>query len=127
MEEQIPNSETGTETKTATATATHVVMLTSVREWVSMLALGLLLCLLVPGQVGLGDGASVTWGHVGKYASPLLTEDVYLTPAAPGRDLVYGSQVRCQQQQAANCLISLGISGRMPAITTGLRVFMSRI
>ncbi|XP_017021657.1 uncharacterized protein [Drosophila kikkawai] len=66
---------------------THVVMLTSAREWASMLAL----CLLLPG-LRVGDGASVTWGHVGKYASPLLTEDVYLTPSAPGRDLVYGSQ-----------------------------------
>ncbi|KAH8240352.1 hypothetical protein KR038_004746 [Drosophila bunnanda] len=64
-------------------------MLTSPREWASMLAL----CLLL-SRMGEGGGDSVTWGHVGKYASPLLTKDVYLTAAAPGRDLVYGSQVR---------------------------------
>ncbi|XP_033253558.1 uncharacterized protein LOC117192938 [Drosophila miranda] len=37
-------------------------------------------------------GASVTWGHVKKYASLLYTEDVYLTLETPGRDVVYGSQ-----------------------------------
>ncbi|XP_016992359.1 uncharacterized protein [Drosophila takahashii] len=48
--------------------------------------------LLLPGQVLLGNAASVTWGHVNKYASVLHTEDVYLTPSTPGQDLVYGSQ-----------------------------------
>lgn len=50
-----------------------------------------LLCLL-PGQVLLGNAASVTWGHVNKYASVLHTEDVYLTPGSPGRDVAYGLQ-----------------------------------
>ncbi|XP_033154614.1 uncharacterized protein LOC117137332 [Drosophila mauritiana] len=48
-----------------------------------------LLCLL-PGQVLLGNAASVTWGHVNKYASVLHTEDVYLPPGTPGRDVAYG-------------------------------------
>ncbi|KAH8402170.1 hypothetical protein KR009_010352 [Drosophila setifemur] len=74
-------------------------MLTSAREWElkgsNRLPAMLLLCwclLLLPGLVLLGDGASVTWGHVNKYASQLYTEDVYLTPGTPGRDLIYGSQ-----------------------------------
>ncbi|XP_039482401.1 uncharacterized protein LOC120445840 [Drosophila santomea] len=50
-----------------------------------------LLCLL-PGQVLLGNAASVTWGHVNKYASVLHTEDVYLAPGSSGRDVAYGSQ-----------------------------------
>ncbi|XP_016947728.1 uncharacterized protein LOC108023006 [Drosophila biarmipes] len=52
----------------------------------------LLWLLLLPGQVLLGDAASVTWGHVSKYASVLHTEDVYLAPDSPGQDIVYGSQ-----------------------------------
>ncbi|XP_020801263.1 uncharacterized protein LOC110178464 [Drosophila serrata] len=67
------------------------MLTTSAREWASLMALCLLLLLLL-SRMREGDTASVTWGHVGKYASPLLTEDVYLTPSAPGWDLVYGSQ-----------------------------------
>ncbi|XP_017123531.2 uncharacterized protein LOC108143541 [Drosophila elegans] len=53
-----------------------------------------LLLLFVPGQIMLGDAASVTWGHVNKYASLLHTEDVYLRQGIPGtpHNLVYGSQ-----------------------------------
>ncbi|XP_026842092.1 uncharacterized protein LOC6593136 [Drosophila persimilis] len=68
-------------------------MLTNAREWeLKSSQLLLLLLLLLGGQVPLGGGASVTWGHVNKYASLLYTEDVYLTPETPGRDVVYGSQ-----------------------------------
>ncbi|XP_017150310.1 uncharacterized protein LOC108160675 [Drosophila miranda] len=68
-------------------------MLTNAREWeLKSSQLLLLLLLLLGGQVALGGGASVTWGHVNKYASLLYTEDVYLTPETPGRDVVYGSQ-----------------------------------
>ncbi|XP_016988194.2 uncharacterized protein LOC108050819 [Drosophila rhopaloa] len=57
--------------------------------WMWLLLLGLLL----PGQMMLGDAASVSWGHVNKYASLLHTEDVYLTPQSHGtQNLVYGSQ-----------------------------------
>ncbi|XP_017040748.1 uncharacterized protein LOC108087737 [Drosophila ficusphila] len=64
-----------------------------IRMWLLWLPPLLLLQLVVPpGQVLLGDAASVTWGHVGKYASLLYTEDVYLKPGSPGGDLIYGSQ-----------------------------------
>ncbi|SPP74771.1 uncharacterized protein LOC117579675 [Drosophila guanche] len=71
-------------------------MLTNARAWElkSSQLLLLLLLLLLLCHVLRCDGASVTWGHVSKYASPLYTEDVYLTPETPGggRDVVYGSQ-----------------------------------
>ncbi|XP_022225104.2 uncharacterized protein LOC111075892 [Drosophila obscura] len=67
-------------------------MLTNAREWELKSSQLLLLLLLMVGQVLRGDGASVTWGHVNKYASRLYTEDVYLTPETPGRDVVYGSK-----------------------------------
>ncbi|XP_043642188.1 uncharacterized protein LOC122612550 [Drosophila teissieri] len=60
-------------------------------EWRWLVWVMWLLCLL-PGQVLLGNAASVTWGHVNKYASVLHTEDVYLAPGATGRDVAYGSQ-----------------------------------
>ncbi|KAH8348290.1 hypothetical protein KR084_006201 [Drosophila pseudotakahashii] len=63
--------------------------------------------LLLPGQVLLGNAASVTWGHVNKYASVLHTEDVYLTPSTPGQDLVYGSQVRFISGPSAGKLLNL--------------------
>jgi len=65
-----------------------------------------LLCLL-PGQVLLGNAASVTWGHVNKYASVLHTEDVYLTPGSPGRDVAYGLQVRLTASHLAGKLLNL--------------------
>ncbi|BFG04738.1 uncharacterized protein DMAD_03631 [Drosophila madeirensis] len=64
-------------------------MLTNARAWELKSSQLLLLLLLLLLRC---DGASVTWGHVNKYASPLHTEDVYLTPETPGRDVVYGSQ-----------------------------------
>lgn len=118
----------------------YAAMLTRVRVWELKVhnlrlpqMLSLLLLVMLSGQVLLSDGATVTWGHVNKYASLLHTDDVYLPPGTPGRDLIYGSQVRFisstlpQIYMSENCLISLGISGRMPAITTGLRVYTSRI
>jgi len=63
--------------------------------------------LLLPGQVLLGDAASVTWGHVNKYASVLHTEDVYLAPDSPGQDIVYGSQVRFISGPLAYKLLNL--------------------
>ncbi|XP_016930400.2 uncharacterized protein [Drosophila suzukii] len=63
------------------------------RRWPAIFWMWLPVCLLLlPGQVLLGDAASVTWGHVNKYASVLHTEDVYLAPDSPGQDIVYGSQ-----------------------------------
>nr|XP_016930400.1 uncharacterized protein LOC108010092 [Drosophila suzukii] len=63
------------------------------RRWPAMFWMWLPVCLLLlPGQVLLGEAASVTWGHVNKYASVLHTEDVYLAPDSPGQDIVYGSQ-----------------------------------
>ncbi|KAH8275422.1 hypothetical protein KR026_006840 [Drosophila bipectinata] len=56
--------------------------------------LSLLLLVMLSGQVLLSNGATVTWGHVNKYASLLHTDDVYLPPGTPGQDLIYGSQVR---------------------------------
>ncbi|EDV36630.2 uncharacterized protein Dana_GF13054 [Drosophila ananassae] len=77
----------------------YAAMLTRVKVWELKVhnlrlpqMLSLLLLVMLSGQVLLGDGATVTWGHVNKYASLLHTDDVYLPPGSPGRDLIYGSQ-----------------------------------
>ncbi|XP_037715084.1 uncharacterized protein LOC119550468 [Drosophila subpulchrella] len=63
------------------------------RRWPAMFWMWLpVWLLLLPGQVLLGDAASVTWGHVNKYASVLHTEDVYLASDSPSQDIIYGSQ-----------------------------------
>lgn len=83
---------------------------------VTLISLLLLLLLLLARH---GDGATVTWGHVNKYASTLHAQDVYLgqvnstdanadvdvavvatAASVDVRDVAYGSQVA---QQTSLC------------------------
>ncbi|EDV56802.1 uncharacterized protein LOC6547809 [Drosophila erecta] len=98
-------------------------MLTRARtwEWERLPAMRLLwlLCLLA-GQVLLGNGASVTWGHVHKYASVLHTEDVYLPPGSPGRDVAYGSQNGSDNYRITGVHVEdLGAQGAEAVLTAG--------
>ncbi|XP_017073246.1 uncharacterized protein LOC108109268 [Drosophila eugracilis] len=106
-------------------------MLTSAREWELksrqrlpvkfwMFPMWLLWCLLIPGQVLLGNAASVTWGHVGKYASVLHTEDVYLTPETPQIDFAYGSQNASDNYRITGIHVEdLGYGGAEAVLTAG--------